>query len=72
MKHYTKNVNYENEVNICLEFLYDNNYGTPCTRCNNLASFVKVFSKIISVISFNIVMFDSYSILRLIYFTDSI
>ena len=25
-----KNVNYENEINICLEFLYDNNYGTPC------------------------------------------
>ena len=31
-----KNVNYENEINICLEFLYDNNYGTPCTLRRSL------------------------------------
>ena len=36
------------------------------TRYNSLASFMKVFSKIISVISFDIVMLNYSSILRLI------
>ena len=30
-----KNVNYENEINIYMEFICDNNYGTPCISPNS-------------------------------------